>query len=49
MAAISLGTLRDYWKRVYDWIGIGLEPSVVLKGSLIEDEQAVQGGIKSTS
>ena len=28
MANITLGTLRDYWKRVYDWIGAGANPSV---------------------
>ena len=40
MALVSLGTLRDYWKRVYDWIGSGLEPKVQLTGSLMETYKA---------
>ena len=37
MALVSLGTLRDYWKRVYDWIGSGLEPKVQLTGRNVEE------------
>lgn len=37
MALVDLGTLRDYWKRVYDWIGgtyTSTYPGVELKGSI---------------
>ena len=48
MALVSLGTLRDYWKRVYDWIGSGLEPKVQLTGSFVREStepfpQGVEG------
>ena len=49
MALVSLGTLRDYWKRVYDWIGSGLEPKVQLTGSIATTISSPETGIKTVT
>lgn len=45
MATITLGTLRDYWKGVYDWVtgASASEPKVVLSGrnSILSGEKVV--------
>jgi hypothetical protein len=46
MATVTLGTLRDYWKRVYDWISgtyTATVPPVQLTGSFLTMRTPVTG------
>lgn len=41
MAVVTLATLRDYWKKVSDWVDGVYEPKVKVSGHTVSDTQPI--------